>query len=92
LQFRGWLEPSGHNAYVLNETGWAKASRIVRLHRLWEGYLVHYMGQGVDRVHKSAEEFEHLSDENLEKELEKLLGNMEKDPHAQPIPKRGVET
>jgi manganese/zinc/iron transport system permease protein len=89
LQMRGWIQPSGYNAYILNEEGWVKASRIVRLHRLWEGYLVHYMGQGVDRVHKSAEEFEHLSDENLEEELEKLLGNMERDPHAQPIPKRG---
>jgi len=92
LQMRGWVLVSGYNAYALNEEGWARASRIVRLHRLWEGYLVHYMGQGVDRVHKSAEEFEHLSDESLEEELEKLLGNLEKDPHAQPIPKRGEGT
>jgi manganese/zinc/iron transport system permease protein len=91
LKLRGWVELSGHNAYALSDHGWKKASRIVRLHRLWEGYLVHYMGQGVDRVHKSAEEFEHLSDALLEEELEKLLGNLEKDPHEKPIPKREEE-
>lgn len=87
-RLRGWIVKAGTQAYVLSPEGWARASRIVRLHRLWEVYLVQYMGQGADRVHKSAEEFEHLSDESVEEELENLLGNLERDPHAQPIPKK----
>jgi manganese/zinc/iron transport system permease protein len=88
IELRGWVARAGCNGYLLTELGWKVASRIVRRHRLWEGYLVNYLGQGADRVHKSAEEFEHLSDEDLEEELEQLLGNLERDPHAQLIPQR----
>ncbi len=46
------------------------------------------MSQGVDRVHRSAEELEHIMDKTLEQELEDLLGNLKADPHSQPIPSR----
>ncbi len=88
MQFLGWVRRREEGEYFLSDEGWARACRIVRLHRLWEVYLVEYMSQGVDRVHKSAEELEHVMDDALENELERLLGNLTDDPHRQPIPTR----
>jgi manganese/zinc/iron transport system permease protein len=66
--------------------GKAKAEKIVRFHRLWEVYLVDYLGQGAEKVHKTAEELEHLMSPDLEKKLTDLLQNPKYDPHHQPIP------
>lgn len=76
--------------YRLTEKGWARATRIVRLHRLWEAYLVTCLGTGVDRVHNSAEEMEHILTPELEEELTRLLCNPRNDPHFQPIPPRAA--
>ncbi|MBS3905046.1 MAG: metal ABC transporter permease [Simkania sp.] len=84
----GWVRRKTGGRYSLSAEGWARACRIVRLHRLWEVYLVEYMSQGIDRVHRSAEELEHVMDEALEQELERLLGDLTADPHRQPIPTR----
>lgn len=80
------------SGYRLTEKGWANACRVVRLHRLWEVYLVDYLSQGVDKVHRSAEELEHVMSPELEEELEKLLGDLRFDPHRQPIPTRAEST
>jgi len=83
----GWLEyaPSG---YRLTVDGAIWAARIVRLHRLWEVYLVDDLGIGVERVHRSAEEMEHIITPELEKQLTLLLKDPKHDPHHQPIPPR----
>ncbi|HSX04776.1 MAG TPA: metal ABC transporter permease [Rhabdochlamydiaceae bacterium] len=73
------------NSYQLTAAGFQRAAHIVRLHRLWEAYLV-YMGQGREKVHRSAEEMEHILTPEMEKELSELLHNPKKDPHQQPIP------
>ncbi len=80
MQRQGWLKRGR-----LTEDGWIKASRIIRLHRLWEAYLV-YLGQGADKVHRNAEEMEHIITPELEKELTELLQDPKQDPHQQPIP------
>jgi manganese/zinc/iron transport system permease protein len=76
------------NLFFLTPIGEKKARDIVRLHRLWELYLVH-LGQAKDRVHASAEEMEHIITPELEKQLTDFLKNPTKDPHNQPIPQRG---
>lgn len=86
------LVEESRGLYRLTDKGWAKACRIVRLHRLWEVYLVDYLSQGVDKVHRSAEELEHVMSPELEAELEKLLGDLQFDPHRQPIPSREEAT
>jgi manganese/zinc/iron transport system permease protein len=58
----------------------------VRLHRLWEVYLADYLGMGAEKVHRNAEEMEHIITPAIEKELTVLLHNPQKDPHHQPIP------
>lgn len=80
---------SSYSSLKLTEKGEEQANRIVRLHRLWEVYLFKYLGYCEKKVHKSAEEMEHILSSELEKELSLLLNHPQKDPHNQPIPKHG---
>ncbi len=70
----------------LTPQGFKQAARIVRLHRLWEVYLADYLAVGAEKVHRSAEEMEHIITPEIEEELIKLLHDPKKDPHHQPIP------
>lgn len=72
--------------YSLTFEGNKRGKKIVRLHRLWEVYLVDYLGMNVRKVHKSAEEIEHILTPDLEKALIELLKDPKLDPHDQPIP------
>jgi len=83
----GWLKRT-EIGYQLTVDGSIWAARIVRLHRLWEVYLVDYLGVGAERVHRSAEEMEHIITPELEKQLTLLLKDPKHDPHDQPIPPR----
>lgn len=85
LVSNGWVIKKGEN-YVLTPEGKTWAAKIVRLHRLWEVYLADYLGVGVERVHRSAEEMEHIITPELERELTLLLKDPQVDPHHQPIP------
>ena len=87
LRRSGWIERTGNNLYRLNKDGQMRAAKIVRLHRLWEVYLVDYLGVGAERVHRNAEEMEHIITPELERELTLLLNNPKRDPHLQPIPR-----
>jgi manganese/zinc/iron transport system permease protein len=80
----GWVQKPSHQ-YLLSKDGKVKASRVVRLHRLWEVYLVH-LGQSKEKVHASAEEMEHVITPELEESLSEYLNNPRLDPHSQPIP------
>jgi manganese/zinc/iron transport system permease protein len=88
LKRQRWIEESPAHIIRLTKEGYLRASHIVRLHRLWEAYLVH-LGQGAEKVHRNAEEMEHIITPELEKELSELLGDPKQDPHAQPIPRKG---
>ena len=84
LRRQGWLEKR-EGRLSLKPDGRKRAARIIRLHRLWEVYLVS-LGQGIEKVHCSAEEMEHVLTPELEAELTLLLDNPKLDPHKQPIP------
>lgn len=88
LSGQGWIVGGGKRHYRLSADGQKRAAHVVRLHRLWEVYLVDYLGQQGGKVHKSAEEMEHILSPDLEKELTELLQNPKQDPHNQPIPSR----
>lgn len=87
LRLRGWVTKVGAK-YRLTPKGLVRGGQIVRLHRLWEVYLVSALGLGVERVHTSAEEMEHILTPELEQRLTKLLDDPKHDPHEQPIPSR----
>ena len=71
----------------LTEKGDRKAAHIVRMHRLWELYLVH-IGVGKEKVHHNAEEMEHIITPQIEAQLLKIMNNPTRDPHNSPIPMR----
>ncbi|MBA3238768.1 MAG: metal ABC transporter permease [Parachlamydiaceae bacterium] len=85
LGYQGWVRRDGAN-YSLTVEGAHRAKHIVRLHRLWEVYLCDYLGVQAERVHKSAEEIEHILTPELEQQLTALLKDPKVDPHRQPIP------
>lgn len=83
---KGWIEKAHPHRYQLTKDGLHLAAKIVRLHRLWELYLTNYLGVGSERVHRIAEEMEHIITPEIEKKLTLLLNNPTEDPHQQPIP------
>jgi len=83
---------SSRGIYSLTPEGNRKAVRIIRIHRLWEVYLTEFMGQSVEKVHRSAEEMEHIITPEIESRLTDLLSNPRKDPHGAPIPGRHDES
>ena len=88
LTKKGWVKRDGES-YWLTTEGKKEGARIIRLHRLWELYLTECLGVTGDRVHRSAEEMDHVLTPELEEELTRLLDDPQRDPHRQPIPPRG---
>lgn len=86
-----WLVEEGTGQYRLSDQGSRQAARIVRLHRLWELYLVECVGMKAERVHHTAEEMEHVLTPDLEARLTAILHNPLVDPHRMPIPPRPVD-
>ncbi|MGR3952291.1 MAG: metal ABC transporter permease [Chlamydia sp.] len=90
LEKRGYILRGGGEIEVL-PLGLIEGKRLVRLHRLWELYLVEKCGMEREKVHPSAEEMEHILTAEMESELMMLLDNPTIDPHKQPIPPRSSE-
>ena len=86
LTYSGWLKKTGALQWSLTQEGSLRAQKIIRLHRLWEVYLVDWVGAPAEKVHKSAEEMEHVLTKEVEEELSLLLKDPKIDPHHQPIP------
>lgn len=86
LMKQGWVEKT-NKRYRLTRDGEMKAMRIIRLHRLWELYLAEHLEMEVDKVHRNAEEMEHIITPELEQRLTKRLEDPSVDPHQQSIPK-----
>lgn len=87
LKRGGWLVRRGEEI-DLTADGKRKAASIVRLHRLWELYLAQTLGLQVEKVHRTAEEMEHILTPEMEERLTHLLEDPKHDPHQQPIPER----
>ena len=83
----GWIKRE-NRGFVLTKDGKIRALQIIRLHQLWEVYLVS-MGIQMEKVHTSAEEMEHIITPELEKRLNELLSFPKKDPYEKPILQKG---
>lgn len=86
LKREGWV----NSKLELTSDGWQKAASIVRLHRLFELYLTEELGFQAEKVHRTAEEMEHIITSEMEERLTRLLENPKHDPHQQPIPEKGL--
>ncbi len=60
-------------SHFLTKLGRKKASRILHLHYLWEIYLEQYIGGKGEKIHRNAEEMEHIINKDLEKKLKQML-------------------
>lgn len=86
LASKNLLDYEKYQGVQLTQLGKKQALNIIRKHRLWEVFLVEKLNFGWDEVHEVAEQLEHIRSEKLIRELDKLLGYPQSDPHGDPIP------
>jgi len=86
LRDKKLIEYNRSDGASLTKVGKDLALKVVRKHRLWETFLVHKMAFTWTEVHEVAEQLEHLQSDKLMKQLDKLLGYPQFDPHGDPIP------
>lgn len=70
---------------TLTDEGLGMATELIRLHRLWEVFLVEKLGYGWHEVHPIAEQLEHVYETGLAEKLDTFLGHPTHDPHGDPI-------
>jgi DtxR family Mn-dependent transcriptional regulator len=86
LSEKGLVHYERYQGVGLAPKGKRMALKIVRRHRLWEMYLVKFLGFSWDQVHVEAERLEHVTSDELEQRLDEALGFPISDPHGDPIP------
>ncbi len=85
LLLRGEIARTGR-AVCLTSAGRERARQLIRSHRLWEAYLVEYLGLPLDHVHEPAERMEHYIGPPLQSRLTEGVAQKETDPHGREIP------
>lgn len=86
LSDKGLIHYKPYRGVGLTARGKQVALKIVRRHRLWEMYLVKFLGFSWDQVHDEAERLEHVTSDELEQRLDSALDFPTTDPHGDPIP------
>lgn len=86
LSTKKLIQYKPYRGVLLTESGRRLALQMVRRHRLWEMFLVEFLGYSWDEIHDEAERLEHVTSDELERRLDRLLGQPKVDPHGDPIP------
>lgn len=82
----GLVVVSGDRHLELTEDGLAKATRVMRKHRLAERLLTDVIGLEWSLVHDEACRWEHVMSERVEQRLLELLDHPQRSPYGNPIP------
>jgi DtxR family Mn-dependent transcriptional regulator len=82
----GLVVVSGDRHLELTEEGLAKATRVMRKHRLAERLLTDVIGLEWSYVHDEACRWEHVMSERVERRLVELLDHPRHSPYGNPIP------
>ncbi len=82
----GLVHVAGDRHLELTELGVAKATAVMRRHRLAECLLVDVIGLEWEFVHDEACRWEHVITERVERHLVKLLNHPTHSPYGNPIP------
>ncbi len=91
LSLQGLLVYEKYRGVKLLDKGKVRALKIIRKHRLWEMFLVKYLGFKINEIHEEAENFEHIMSNKMENKIDELLNFPTIDPHGKPIPnKNGI--
>lgn len=85
MQDEGLITLDG-NHILLTQQGEQLARRVVRRHRLAERFLTDILDLSWAQAHQEAGKWEHVMSEDVEKALERVLGNPTTCPHGNPIP------
>jgi DtxR family Mn-dependent transcriptional regulator len=88
LAARGLVDHERRGPVRLTEEGERLASSLIRRHRLWESFLVQFLGLPWEKVHEEACRLEHATSPELEERLSRFLGDLETCPHGHAIPSR----
>lgn len=86
LAEEGYIDHEKYNGATLTPEGERIALRILRNHRLIEGYLTSELDYQLSEVHKEADRLEHHISDKLAERLEEALDDPRTDPHGAPIP------
>lgn len=71
-KWRGWVEPAG-TGIRLTPAGLQQARQLVRVHRLWERFLIERADIAPDHVDRDADTLEHLLGPEVVEELERRM-------------------
>ena len=82
----GLVVVSGDRHLELTRDGMAKATRVMRKHRLAERLLTDVIGLEWSLVHDEACRWEHVMSERVEQRLLELLDHPQRSPYGNPIP------
>ena len=84
-----WAEGDASVGIRLTTRGQERAQELIRVHRLWERYLVDREGMSLEAVHVEADRHEHEMTPDEAAELDAELGHPAWDPHGDIIPDAG---
>jgi DtxR family Mn-dependent transcriptional regulator len=82
----GLVHVSGDRHLELSDAGRAKATRVMRKHRLAERLLIDVIGLEWEYVHDEACRWEHVMSDRVEAKLLKMLTGPLESPYGNPIP------
>jgi len=85
LEMDGLIEKNDKLGFKLTLKGEEKTKILLSKHRLWELFLIEYLGYTWDEVHKDADLLEHVTSDNLFKKLNIFLKKPKRCPHGKPI-------
>lgn len=92
LAAKGFIEHPPRGPVRLTAEGQRAANSLIRRHRLWESFLVRFLGFSWDEVHEEAGRLEHVTSPALEERLVEFLGDLASCPHGHAIPGRKQKT
>ncbi len=85
-QRAGWVRTVSGAGLRLTARGKRKAEGVVRNHRLWEEYLIHYADVAPHHVDRNADRIEHVLGEQMVEHLEALRSGRVTAPPVPPSP------
>ncbi|MBZ2199095.1 metal-dependent transcriptional regulator [Occultella gossypii] len=86
LERDGLMVVTGDRHLELTEEGMARATRVMRKHRLAERLLTDVIGLDWPHVHEEACRWEHVMSRQVEERLLTLMNHPDHDPYGNPIP------
>ena len=86
----GLLRVADDRTIELTEVGRAKATSVMRKHRLAEVLLTEVIGLPLELVHEEACRWEHVISDAVEERIDAILDAPSRSPYGNPIPGRGA--